>query len=85
METKSCIVEGKINRYFDKNGVELFDGDDVMLNGEIQRLYLTEDGNLGTDAKNPALIASGLAVVGEYGIYPLEYTDITDMENIEKI
>lgn len=82
METKSCIVEGKINRYFDKNGVELFDGDDVMLNGEIQRLYLTEDGNLGTDAKNPALIASGLAVVGEYGIYPLEYAD---MENIEKI
>ena len=38
----------------------------------MQRVYATENGELGTDATNPKWIKSGRAVPCEYGIYPFE-------------
>ena len=49
--------------------------------GETQKLYLTENGQLDTDATNPVWIADGRAVPCEYGIYPLE----EETEEIVKI
>ena len=44
--------------YFDRNGTELHDGDVVQyVSGNRQKLYLTENGLLGTDATNPVWIA----------------------------
>lgn len=84
MKNKATIIRvpNGNDRYFDKNGVELFDGDTVKFGDEVKKLYLTVDGELGTDATNPAWIKYGRAVPCEYGIYPLE---ISEMEKIEKI
>ena len=76
----STIVETDEGyRYFDRNGVELHEGDIIRLsdidNGDSE-LYLTEFNQLGTDATNPVWIANGRAVPCEYGIYPLEYSDM---------
>lgn len=62
-------------RYFDKNDKEIFDGDMVEFNGKAQKVYLTEYGELGTDATNPAWIERGWACECEYGIYPFEESD----------
>lgn len=49
--------------YFDRNGTELHDRDVVQYeSGNRQKLYLTENGRLGTDATNPVWIANGRAV-----------------------
>lgn len=64
-------------RYFDKNGNEITEGCEIRyLHGDkalerVERVYRTEDGQLGTDATNPNWIATGRAVPCEYGIYPL--------------
>lgn len=63
------------NRYYDMNGKELHDGDTVMMDGREQKVYLTEDGYLGTDATNPVWIEKGRAAPCEYGIYPFETAD----------
>ena len=70
---KATITEenGKY-RYFDREGNELHDGDTIRWDsGLTEKIYATEHGFLGTDATNPAWIASGRAVACEYGIYPL--------------
>ena len=65
--------ENGIYHYFDRNSIELHDGEVVQYeSGSRQKLYLTENGRLGTDATNPVWIANGRAVPCEYGIYPLE-------------
>ena len=70
-------------RYFDKNGNELFDGDTIKYNsGEIMKLYLTDQGQLGTDATNPIWIKTGKALPCEYGIYPLSYQEMYEIEKI---
>lgn len=69
--------------YLDRNGNELHEGDFVKYSdGRIKKLYLTEDGQLGTDATNPKWIERGIACECEYGIYPLDYEDL---QNIEKV
>ena len=86
---KSCCVYEKENgkevvRYFDKEGNELFEGDSVRYeSGRVEKLYLTEKGELGTDATNPALIESGRAVECEYGIYPLNYMDLQEIVKVQ--
>ena len=42
--------------YLDDNGVEIHEGDIVLYNGNEERVYLTEDNKLGTDATNPSCI-----------------------------
>ena len=72
-------------RYFDKNGTELKDGDLIQYDsGRQERLYLTDQGRLGTDATNPAWIASGRAMSCEYGIYPLEYGELKEIVKVEE-
>lgn len=74
---------GKLH-YFDKNGKEITDGCTIRYeNGRFEKVYMTEDESLGTDATNPAWIRSGRAVPCEYGIYPLTREDTEEVEVIE--
>lgn len=68
------------DRYFDMDGVELFAGDRIVHDGDgrVEKLHLTSNGSLGTDATNPDWIASGRAHECEYGIYPLYEADLRD-------
>ena len=75
-------IDGQLH-YFDRNGTELHDGDTIRYeSGETQKLYLTENGRLGTDATNPVWIADGRAVSCEYGIYPLEEEETEEIVRI---
>lgn len=79
-----CVYEDNAIRYFDKEGNELHDGDIIKYgNGRTERLYLTKDGELGTDATNPKWIGTGRAVACEYGIYPLTVDDLREIQVIE--
>lgn len=73
--TYDFTTDAMLYRYFDENGAEIFDGDMVEFNGKVQKVYLTENGELGTDATNPLWVQSGRAVECEWGIYPFEETD----------
>ena len=83
-ELRSTILETKgTYRYFDKNGAELQEGDMIRYDsGRAQKLYRTDKGRLGTDATNPSWIASGRACECEYGIYPLEYSEMKEIEKV---
>ena len=75
-----CIYEGDAVRYFDKNGNELHDGDVVeYTSGRTEVLYLTNKGELGTDATNPEWIRTGRAEPGEYGLYPLTVAELREI------
>lgn len=73
-------IENGKRRYFDKNGVEITDGCKIKYeSGEILKVYLTVDGELGIDATNPKWIESGRAAPCEYGIYPLTETETNEV------
>lgn len=80
MERKANFFEENgVYRYFDRDGNELHDGDTIVYeSGHEEKLYLTADGMLGTDATNPHWIATGRAVPCEYGVYPLSVYDLRD-------
>lgn len=68
-------------KYFDKNGKEITDGCKIKYeNGGIKKVYLTEEGELGTDATNPKWIETGRACECEYGIYPLTFEETNEVE-----
>ena len=74
-------VENGKHRYFDKHGVEITDGCKIRYeDGRIEKVYLTTEGELGTDATNPSWIKSGRAEPCEYGIYPLGYNETNEVE-----
>lgn len=86
---KGKIIWGEPNRYFDKNGVEIFEGDFIVLNApdyyyhnKPMQVYEWEDeyGNkgLGIDATNPVWIENGRACPCEFGIYPLTIEDLEE-------
>ena len=76
-------VNGKY-KYFDKNGKEITDGCKIKYaDGRIEKVYMTTEGELGTDATNPLWIKNGRAVPCEYGIYPLEVADTEEVEVVE--
>ena len=88
MENKRRIITDKDGtiRYFDKNGVELFEGDTIKYHEEsdtLFELYRTDDGRLGTDATNPSWIESGRAFSCEWGIYPLESAEMFDIVKVD--
>ena len=56
--------------YYDAYGVEIHEGDYVLIDGRRELVLKAEDGELGIDATNPAWIESGRAFPGQYGIYP---------------
>ena len=61
--------------YYDMGGKEIHDGDSVLMDGKVQKVYLTEDGCLGVDATNPKWIETGRAGECEFGIYPFDEAD----------
>lgn len=72
-------------RYFDKNGVEITDGCTILyLSGRTMTVYLTDSGELGTDATNPVWLERGWAVPCEYGIYPLTSEETDEIEVIKE-
>lgn len=67
--------------YYDKHGVEITEGCRIKFpGGRIERIYRTQDGELGWDATNPNWIAKGWAVPCEYGVYPLSSKDCAEAE-----
>ena len=73
-------------RYFDKNGVEITDGSKIRFpSGSTEKVYLTTEGELGTDATNKKWIESGRAVECEYGVYPLTLEDTETVEVVTEV
>lgn len=83
MNLKATMVYDEVNDkyvYFDKNGVMLQDGDIIVYaDGREEKLYESADGRLGTDATNRHWIETGRAQPCEYGIYPLEYAELSEV------
>lgn len=78
-------IENEERKYFDKNGKEIKEGCKVQYeDGKIKEVYLTESGELGTDATNPLWIEKGKAVPCEYGIYPFENNETNEIEVVEE-
>lgn len=83
MKATIIFENGKFH-YYDKNGVELKDGDTIVYdNGCKKKLYLTDQDQLGTDATNPKWIETGRAVPCEYGIYPLGKAEMSEIAKYE--
>lgn len=77
------LEENKL-KYYDKNGKEITDSSVIRYtDGRERKVYLTENGELGTDATNPSWIESGRAVPCEFGIYPLEEEETEEVEVVE--
>lgn len=73
-------------RYFDKNGVEIVEGSTILYeSGRTEKVYLTDNGLLGTDATNPLWIENGRAVPCEYGIYPLQTDETNEVIVVESL
>ena len=82
-------VENGQKKYFDRNGKEITEGCEIKyLHGDrslerIEKVYRTEEGELGVDATNPKWIDKGWAVPCEYGIYPLTREETEMVEVVE--
>lgn len=80
----SMIYRDGTWHYFDKNGIEIVEGDSIRYDdGKVKKVYPTEEGHLGTDATNPIWIERGKAVPCEYGIYPIEEKELEGIEKVQ--
>lgn len=78
-------TENGVQKYYDRNGKEITEGCKIRYSsGRIEKVYLTEENELGTDATNPAWIEKGKAFPCEYGIYPLTAIEASEVEVIEE-
>lgn len=78
------IANGKYH-YFDKNGTEIAEGCTIKYpDGKTEKVYLTAEGELGTDATNPKWIESGRAIPCENGIYPLGSNETNEVEVLKE-
>lgn len=78
-------VDNDKRKYFDRFLTEITEGCKIKYpNGEIKTVYLTTEGELGTDATNPQWIEFGRAVPCEYGIYPLTEAETYQVEVVEE-
>lgn len=89
MDKKGCIEElNGSNRYYDKNGREITEGDFVRLeDGKVHMIYAwgsEYDSGLGTDATNPSWIKNRRATACQNGIYRLTLGDVRDGEIVFK-
>ena len=81
---KRIIEENGTYRYFDKNGTELHEGDMIRYDsGREYKLYRTAQGKLGTDATNPLWIKDGRVYECEYGVYPLTWDEMGEIEKVQ--
>jgi len=77
-------TENGTRTYFDKNGTEITDGCVIRYeDGRTEKVYKTENNELGIDATNKKWIASGRACECEYGIYPLNKADTDEVEVVQ--
>ena len=80
------LYENNKPRYFDKHGKEITDGCTIRYaDGHTEKVYLTTEGELGTDATNPRWIETGRAIPCEWGIYPLGSMETSEVEVIEPL
>lgn len=83
-------IENGQKKYFDRNGKEITEGCKIkFLHGDkslqrIEKVYRTEENELGTDATNPKWIESGRAVPCEFGIYPLTAEETEQCEVVKE-
>ena len=78
-------LDGNKLKYYDKNGKEISEGSVIRYaDGRERKVYLTENGELGTDATNPKWIETGRAVPCEFGIYPFEEEETREVEVVEE-
>ena len=78
-------MQGENRKYFDRNGREITEGCRIKYaSGQIEKVYLTEDNQLGTDATNKRWIETGRAIPCEWGIYPLTREETEEVEIIEE-
>lgn len=83
MKAKIINEDGHV-RYFDKNGTELHDGDTIVWDdGKTEKIYLTDQGKLGTDATRKSWVEKGLAAPCEYGIYSLPEHELARITKLE--
>lgn len=79
------IYENDKPHYFDKHGNAITDGCTIRYpDGHTEKVYLTTDGQIGTDATNREWIESGRAAPLEYGIYPLGNLETNEVEVVEE-
>lgn len=86
MELKATILEeGGTYRYFDKNGTELFAGDTIRYDdGTTEKLFLSEEGQLGIDATNPNWHKKEGGPYGGFGLYPLGKNAMAEIEKVSE-
>ncbi len=83
------VKDGQL-KYFDRNGKEITEGCTIRyLHGDkslqrTEKVYRTENDELGTDATNPKWIEWGRAVPCEFGIYPLTEAELEMVEVVEE-
>lgn len=71
---KITETKGKYH-YYDTYGIEIQEGDIVLMGNQREQVYLTVDGELGTDATNKRWLETGKAYPCEFGIYPFNTAD----------
>lgn len=71
---KITETKGKYH-YYDTYGVEIQEGDVVLMNGQRETVYRTVDNTLGTDATSKYWLETGRAYPCEFGIYPFNTAD----------
>lgn len=71
------------HEYYDKRGNKLAEGDLIKFDdGRIRKLYLSDDCALGIDATSHHWVFTKRAYPCEYGIYPLDWEDVTHCEKL---
>ena len=74
-------MENGKRKYFDKHSKEITEGCLIKYpSGRIEKVYLTQEEELGIDATNKKWVESGRAMPCEYGIYPLTREDTDEVE-----
>lgn len=77
-------TENGTRKYFDRHGKEIVEGCIIQYSdGRTEKVYKTEENELGTDATNKKWIAIGKACECEYGIYPLTRSETDEVEVVQ--